>query len=564
MSGVPFESSSRPLEGGLRLIAGTLAVSALLVLLVPPALATSEDNAGIGVATEDATATRDAASILTSGGSAADAAIVAALVAGVASPTSSGIGGGGFAMLYSRKDGAVALDFREVAPRAVLREPFEERPLERERVGHLVGVPGEVRGLWELHKKAGVKPWHVLVQKAVRRAENGFFVGPHLGSMLAAYRDSLITVPGLAKLFFPHGKPALVGTRLTRPALAKTLTKIAAQGPAGFYEGDVARDIVDTARTYESPMTLEDLQGYTAVWRAPLTVEYEGNQVHTMPPPSAGGLMMVQTLRLFPADYLRHLGHGSPAYQHALAEAMRAAIADRMRYLGDPDHQTIALSSLLSDERMEKRRDRIVLDRTHAVARFGLEEHGTHALITADRKGNVVSLTTTVNRLFGAKVLAEASGVILNDELDDFTSAKDVALFGMQETPNRPRPGARPVSSMTPTIVERDGQAVLALGGSGGMTIATNATQTLLAQLVFGHSPRKAVSADRIYVPIQGPTVVVANDTSDAHIADLRRRGELVAKMPARATAIQMLSFDDGKVQGAADPRKHGLAITGR
>lgn len=553
----PVSRSGRvllPLVGAIGLLSG-------LALAKPPKLQ-APLYVGYGVSSESPTATRDATAVLRDGGSAADAAVVAALVAGVASPTSSGIGGGGFAVGWDPKRGAYALDFRETGPTRLKRKPFESRPLEREESGHLIGVPGEVAGLYELHRQAGTKSWSSLVKRASRRAHEGFTVARHLGGMLAYAQGKLQDLPGFSPLFYKNGKAALVGSRLTHPALGRTLDKIANQGPKAFYEGEVAADLVETARAHRSPLSHEDLKGYRPKARTPLRVEYEGYEIFTMPPPSAGGLMLVQALKMFPAEYLRTLKHGSAAYQHVLAEALRGAVADRMRYLGDPDQQRVNLEELLDEERLDRRRARIVLDRTHSIPRFGLEEKGTHALVIADRKGHVISLTTTVNHMFGSKIYAAKSGVFLNNELDDFTAKQSVSPFQMAETPNRARPQARPVSSMTPTVVLKGGTPALALGGSGGTAIATNVTQTLLAALVFDHEPKAAVSADRFYIPTNGKHILVEKKTSREHVLDLERRGNLVGEMPFSTTGIQMLRMDGGRVRGAADPRKHGEAIT--
>ncbi len=546
-------------------VIGLFTLASGAALARPPALLTAAPGyVGFGVSTENPTATRDAAQILQTGGSAADAAVVAALVAGVASPTSSGIGGGGFVVGWDPKTGPYVIDFREVGASGLVREPFEQRPLALEERANLTGVPGEVRGLFELHRRAGTKRWADLVKVAANRAHQGFTVSAHLGAMLAYGEPKVKPLPGFAGVFYPGGKPALTGSRLTHPALGRTLDKIAAEGPDGFYKGSVAEDIVAAAQANGGKIGLADLENYREKSRTALKVDYEGYEVYTMPPPSAGGLMMVQTLKMFPADYLRALGHGTPAYQHVLAEALRAAVADRMMYLGDPDFTRVNVAALIDDKRMEERRAKIVLDRTHSIPRFKLDEKGTHALVTADRAGNVISLTTTVNHLFGAKIYSPESGVILNNELDDFSARADVEPFDLSETPNPARPNARPLSSMTPTIVIKDGVPVLALGGSGGTAIATNATQALLAALVFDHEPQQAVSADRFYIPTSGPHIRVEKGTNAAHVADLERRGEVVAEMPFSGTAIQMLRFDGGKVRAAADPRKHGLAISGR
>jgi gamma-glutamyltranspeptidase/glutathione hydrolase len=280
-----------------------------------------------------------------------------------------------------------------------------------------------------------------------------------------------------------------------------------------------------------------------------------------MPPPSAGGIMLVELLKLFQKEELKKLGYQSGAYQHLLAEGMRGAIADRMRHLGDPDHQTFDLSRLLSDSRLAKRRASISAEKTRKFVEFGLESHGTHHLNTRDSEGNMVALTTTVNRLFGAKLVARKSGIILNDELDDFTSLSEVVPFGMIESPNRPRPLARPMSSMTPTIVVKAGRAILGLGGSGGTAIATNVSQLTLAQLVFGRSPAQAVSDRRFYVPTQGATLLLEPGAGKALSADLKERGETLGEMTFLGTAVQMIAVENGRARAASDPRKHGQAL---
>jgi gamma-glutamyltranspeptidase/glutathione hydrolase len=279
-----------------------------------------------------------------------------------------------------------------------------------------------------------------------------------------------------------------------------------------------------------------------------------------MPPPSAGGLLLVQTLSLFSKDELHSLGFNTPAYQHALAEAFRAALADRMRYVGDPDFEPVALDDLVAAKRMKRRRERISLDRTHALPRFGLEEHGTHHLVTGDADGNVVSLTTTVNRAFGAKLTAPQSGVVLNDELDDFTLQTDVVPFGMTQSPNRPGPGKRPTSSMTPTIVVKDGTAVLAAGGSGGMTIGPNVAQAVIARLAFDLPLQDILDAPRFQIPPSGSTILLQEGARAEDIKDLERRGEIVGTVRFNGSAVQLLGSKGAIKTAAADPRKFGSA----
>jgi gamma-glutamyltranspeptidase/glutathione hydrolase len=299
------------------------------------------------------------------------------------------------------------------------------------------------------------------------------------------------------------------------------------------------------------------------VERAPLTVSWGGFEVHTMPPPSAGGLLLVQALKLYTPLEIRQLGDGTPALQHALAEAFRGSISDRMRYLGDPAFEAINIAQLTSDSRLRRRRESIGLNRTHALPRFGLEEHGTHHLVTADAEGNLVALTTTVNRGFGAKLMAPQSGVLLNDELDDFTGPEGVAPFGMAISPNRARGGARPVSSMNPTIVTRAGRGVLAIGGSGGTTIATNTAQLVISHLVFGTAPERLVAQPRFQIPTSGgASLLVPAETTPAHRADLERRGEVLSDVQFTFSGVQAVAVDaEGRKLSGADPRKNGRAL---
>ena len=530
-----------------------------LALLAPEAPA--QRAARAAAATENELATREALAQMRAGGNAVDAAITAALVAGVASPTSSGIGGGGFALVWMAADQKVTtLDFRETAPKDIDVRALENRPLPAAERGKLTGTPGEVAGLFELHRRHGKRAWKDVVEPAVRIATTGFPINPHLGASLVGSQKDLRADPGISGIFYPGGKPAAVGSLVKNTKLAATLKRIAAEGAPGFYSGVTATDVVKAARSVGGALTQADLDTYKPVTRSALHVRWEGHDIYTMPAPSAGGMMLAQTLKLFTKAELVKYGWQTGVFQHALAEGMRGAIADRMRYLGDPDQQKVDLDGLLSDQRMAVRKKTIALDRTHASPRFGLEEHGTHHLVTADAAGNVVSLTTTVNRVFGTKLTGVDSGVVLNDEMDDFAKQKDVAPFGMKESPNRPRPGARPVSSMTPTLVVKDGRVVFALGGSGGTTIATNVTQLLVGRLAFGKSPAELVKSARFYVPTLGSSILLEKGAAQTLVDDLTWRGESVGTMPFTTSGVQMLAIDKGRVLPASDPRKHGSA----
>ena len=329
-----------------------------------------------------------------------------------------------------------------------------------------------------------------------------------------------------------------------------------------MYEGALGTEFTASARGLGGALTPADLHDYRPVVREPIHVQWEGYDVYTMPPPSAGGLMVAETLGMFSKAEFQRLGQGSGAFQHALAESMRGALADRIRYLGDPAFENVDTAQLLDPKRLADRKRLLSMERTHALPRFVENEHGTHHLLVRDAAGNVASITTTVNTAFGAKLSAPESGIVLNDELDDFTKRADMAPFGLQESPNRPRPGARPVSSMTPTLVVKDGKVVLALGGSGGQLIATNVTQLLVLRLAFGLSPDALVHLPRFFVPMSGPTLRLEAGAPQALMDDLAWRGEVVETMPKVPSAVQIIAVDDTGVSAAADPRKDGSAQT--
>lgn len=555
------QRSSRPTAKLAALLVCLL--SAWIVLSVPRLNAKTAGVQGLAVATEAPRATQEAMKVLRAGGNAADAAIVAALVSGVVSPSSSGIGGGAFVHHWDATQGlSTILDARERAPSGLVGAEFETT-FSTEQRGKWVGVPGEVAGLFELHRRFGSKPWSELVNPAIVAAERGFEVSPHLARALRYSEQGMLLDPGLTALWLRGGAAPNTGSRAKHAALGQTLRRIARSGPKGFYEGPVAADIVRTVAQAAGWLNEKDLLSYEVKERQALRTTFGDAEILTMPPPSAGGMMLVQAAKVFTKDDLSKLGFNTPAYQHALAESFRASLADRFTRLGDPDVQAVAMDELLDDERMKARRASISLERTHLIPRFAQDEQGTHHLVVADAQGNHVSLTTTVNRAFGAKLLAKASGVVLNDELADFSKNAWMKPFGKTESPNRARPQARPVSSMTPTIVVQDGKVVLAAGGSGGMNIATDVAQMVLGRLVFGLPPDELLRAPRFQIPLGGgDTIAVMADTSPAHMDDLRRRGELVKTIDFTTTAVQLITSDDGvRRQAAADPRKFGLAL---
>lgn len=543
-------------------IAWGLAVVVSLLLLTSLS-AGNPTQRQLAVATEAGPASHAAMSQLRAGGSAVDAAITAALVGGVVNSVSSGIGGGGFSLLWdAQQQRALVLDFRESAPAAIDVAAFERRPFAAADRGRYVGVPGEIAGLYELHQRYGKLPWRDVVRPAAKLAREGFSAGEHLVKVLGFFAEKMKADKHLSAFLMPAGHPPAVGDILKNVALADTLDRIAEEGPRAFYEGTVAQDLVAATRATNGALSLEDLRDYRPVWREPLSVSWGHSAVFTMPPPSAGGIMLLQALKARSAAEWAEFPVDSDAHIHQLAESLRGSISDRMRFLADPSYESIDVGGLVSARRVAAQRSGFDMNRTRPIPAFTQDEHGTHHIVTRDADGNVVSLTTTVNRPFGALVMAPKSGVILNDELNDFTSVSDVKEFGMTTVPNRARPGARPVSSMTPTIVVKNGAVVLALGGSGGTTISTNVTQCVVARLAFGLPAESVVSRPRFTIPTDGATVEVDQSAPDSLIESLKARGETVERQRWNFSGVQLLAVDPATgVSAASDPRKRGVAL---
>jgi gamma-glutamyltranspeptidase/glutathione hydrolase len=569
---MPEVTERKPLQSGIFrarfgarcLVPGLPVLCVLGLVLAAPGGHAAPKLAQVAVATESALATREGMAELEAGGNAVDAIVRAALVSGVVSPSSSGLGGGGFALLWrAATREPYVLDFRETAPAAIDAAAFEARPFKPEARARATGVPGELAGLFELQHSFGKRKWQDIVTPVARIAQNGFAINPHMGDALASpFSQLAASDAGIAAIFFPGGKGLATGKQTKNPKLGRTLARIASQGKAPFYEGEIGRDLIVAAHSKGGALEANDLRDYQPQRRAPIHVSWEGYDIYTMPVPSAGGVLLGETLGTFSKAELQNLTLNSGAYQHTVAEAMRGALFDRMRSLGDPDFEKVDVATFLDPKRIAARKRLISSERTHALARFEQEEHGTHHLLVVDAEGNVASLTTTVNSPFGSKISATETGIVLNDELDDFTKQKDVAPLGLAQSPNRPRAGARPVSSMTPTIVVKDGKVVFAIGGSGGQLIATNVTQLVLARLAFGLSPAELVTLPRFGVPMAGPSLLLEAGATPALVDDLTWRGEVVQVMKENPSGVQVIALDESGVHAAADPRKHGSALT--
>ncbi|HSQ61817.1 MAG TPA: gamma-glutamyltransferase [Polyangiaceae bacterium] len=546
---------------------GAAAATVMLTIGLPArgAYTPSAEGSHLAVATDDADATRAALAVMRAGGNAFDGAIAASLALGVVNPTASGLGGGGFALVYvAREHKLVALDFRETAP----AHAGPDSLVVAGKRGTTVGVIGEPAGLEWLSVHYAHKSLADDAAPAAQLAQRGFLVGRHLAEVLPFVQRMVEGTPLTAELY-PGGQPLAYRSTWVRPALARTIARFGAEGAKPFYTGDIAPKIVEAARAEGSAIDAADLAAYKVRERAPLTRVVGARTIATMPAPSAGGLMLQEMLGMFGADSsssLKAVGFESSSYFHTVAEGLRGAIADRARFAGDPDLDPgveAAYGRALDPKQLDARRSRIEPYKVHPSVEFKTKESGTTHLIVTDDEGNVVSLTTTVNGPFGARIVAGDTGIILNNQLDDFTAPSEVAPFGVTGPgPNRARPGARPVSSMAPTIVLENGAPILALGGSGGRRIATAVTQAAVARLIFGLDPSACVSAPRIHT--NGTSVLVDAEISEDVRAGLRLRGETVEPNPFNGSAVQMIGWERGpggvRVLAASDPRKYGFA----
>ena len=537
---------------------------------VPPAPPKKSDR--FAIATENDAALAVAAAVLDRGGNAVDAAVAGVLAAGVAQPSSTGLGGDGFAVVWdAEKKTSFTVDFRVTSPKGLRRVDHLSRTPKHKKRGAMIGVPGMVAGLFAMHQRAGKLPWDDLVGLAADVAERGFVVSPYLAeafAWLAAEKDVdpnfSVGEPMAGPKADASGArplPVPAGASLQNPALAGALRALATGGPKAFYSGELGRDVVDTARAAGSSMTQADLAAYDAIVREPLSVDWEGFRVLTTPPPSGGGVMLAEMLGLFSKADLASLGFGTGPYVHVLAEGLRTSLADRQLLVGDPAFTKMDLGALLDPARLHAKRAGFRLDATTIPKMRSIKEGGTYHFAVIDESGGAVSVTSTLTDLFGSKLVTRA-GFPLNDALVDF-AMDDYGQRPTNRGPNFPRGGARPTSSLTPAIVMRDDEVVLALGASGGLRAPSSVVEVLFARLVFERSLAEAVSGPRFHVPTTGALFL---DSGLAKLVDdLRARGEIVDAKRAdfgAVSAVERRTEGGLRVLGAAgDPRKQGVSL---
>jgi gamma-glutamyltranspeptidase/glutathione hydrolase len=482
-----------------------------LVLLVSTSASGQVARARDGmVVSQNEVASKIGADVLREGGNAVDAAVATAFALAVTHPTAGNLGGGGFIVFRSGTGETDAYDFRETAPAKAAPTMFIENGRYSERLHHdsylSVGVPGTVAGLHLAWKERGKLPWMRLVEPAVALARDGFVVTDGLARSLRGVLPSMKRYPAALAQFSKNGVPYEPGERLRQPDLARTLRLVAERGPAGFYEGEVAALLERDMAANGGLITRADMKAYRAKKRTPLVGRYRGHDIISMPPISSGGVALIEMLNILEGYDVKSLGFRSAASVHLIAEAMRRAFADRARHLGDPDFNPgMPVERLVSKEYAAALRQTISARRASKSSpdrfEWPAESDETTHLSVVDADRNAVALTYTLENGYGAKIVAPGTGFLLNDEMGDFNAGPGLTTASglIGTAPNLSEPGKRMVSSMTPTIVAREGALVMVTGSPGGRTIINTVLHTILNVVDHGMSPRAAVDAPRFH-----------------------------------------------------------------
>jgi gamma-glutamyltranspeptidase / glutathione hydrolase len=532
------------------------------------------------VASQNAIASAIGANAIKDGGTAIDAAVATAFALAVVHPTAGNIGGGGFLVYRPSAGEPVAYDFREVAPAKSSPTMFLENGKYSANLQHnsylAVGVPGTVAGLHLAWKEQGKLPWKRLVEPAVALARDGFIVSDGLARSLKGELKTFAKFPASLAQFSKNGVPYEAGETLKQPDLARTLERIATQGPAGFYEGETAAAIEKEMLAHGGLITREDLKHYTAKRRTPVTGTYRGYEVISMPPISSGGVALVEMLNVLEGYDVKAMGAGSSAAVHVMAESMKRAYADRAHYLGDPDfNHDMPLARLMSKDYAAQLRQTISMDHTEKSSpttfEWPHESDETTQISIVDGSHNAVSMTYTLEQGYGVKVVVPGAGFLLNNEMGDFNAAPGLTtaegLIGTD--PNLAAPGKRMLSSMSPTILAKDGQLAMVTGSPGGRTIINTVLETIVDVIDFGMNAQEAVDAPRFHhqwLPdrIQYERYGLSPDT----IQGLERRGHTLQLIPGASSSqgvAQVIIYDgkDDTLEGGTDRRAPDGAAVG-
>lgn len=547
-----------------------LSYRCLLIAVVGVSFAAEQAPAqGFGaVAAPDEYSARVATQVLEKGGNAVDAAVATAFTLAVTYPEAGNIGGGGFMTLYMNGK-QYFIDYRETAPKAASRNMYLDDEGEVIENATLIGakasgVPGTVLGLYEAHKRFGKLPWAQMLAPAIEYATRGFRVH----DKTYQYRkDALALFEGKTNFVRYFGRMKS-GETFRQPELARTLQRISRDGPKDFYEGETARLLIAQMTRDGGLIRADDLRDYRVIWREPLRFEWRGNVVYTAPLPSSGGIALVQLLGMKEAraaDFTK-LSLNSARYIHLLAEIEKRVFADRADYLGDPAFTKAPVDALVSPAYIAKRAAEVnvsAISKTDAV-RPGLESHQTTHFSIVDTAGNAVSNTLTLNMDYGSGVVVEGAGFLLNDEMDDFSAKPGVSNgFGVVGgDANAIEPGKRMLSSMTPTIVTRDGRVTLVLGSPGGSRIFTSIFQVMNNLYDFGLPLTQAVAAQRVHHQLLPKDTIYFDafaPLTGTVAAQLKALGYTLEDQGWEMGDIQAISIDGTKIEVAADPRGRGV-----
>ena len=529
------------------------------------------------VASQEAVATRVGLDILRRGGNAVDAAVAIGFTLAVTLPRAGNLGGGGFMMVHVASLGeTVAIDYRETAPAAATRDMYLDADGQvdsrRSRFSYLsVGVPGTVAGMALALERYGTMALPEVMAPAIRLAEDGFTVSADLAASLESRRRRFRRWPASMKVFFKaDGSGYAAGERLVQADLAWSLRQIAAHGAQAFYRGAIAERIAADMAANGGLITRADLETYRAVVRRPVHGTYRGHDIYSMPPPSSGGVHLVQILNILEGYPIAYLGHNGAETLHLMAEAMKLAYADRSAHLGDPDFWKVPVAGLVSKPYAAALRTRIDRHRARPAAEIKpgdpapYESNETTHFAVMDRQGNVVSNTTTINFGYGAGIVAAGTGILLNNEMDDFSAKPGVpnayGLIGGEA--NAIGPAKRPLSSMTPTIVMKDGAPFLATGSPGGSRIITTTVQLIMNVIDHGMNVAAATNATRVHHQWLPDELRVEPGLSPDTLRLLAAKGHRVVVKNAMGSTQSIMRTADGFL-GASDPRRPGALTLG-